>query len=62
MAPDPATAKNRGTGLGLAIVNHILAEHDPNIRVVDNKPVGARFIIEIPASVAQEVQPAEARA
>jgi signal transduction histidine kinase len=42
------STKNRGTGLGLAIVNHILSEHGASIRIEDNLPVGARFLIEIP--------------
>lgn len=42
------STKSRGTGLGLAIVQHILAEHHAMIRVEDNRPTGARFIIEIP--------------
>jgi nitrogen fixation/metabolism regulation signal transduction histidine kinase len=46
------STKRRGTGLGLAIVSHIVAEHNAHIRVEDNKPVGARFIIEIPAVAA----------
>lgn len=46
------STKRRGTGLGLAIVSHIVAEHNAQIRVEDNKPVGARFIIEIPAVAA----------
>jgi nitrogen fixation/metabolism regulation signal transduction histidine kinase len=45
------STKGRGTGLGLAIVNHILADHDAQIRVEDNAPMGARFTIEIPAMV-----------
>jgi two-component system, NtrC family, nitrogen regulation sensor histidine kinase NtrY len=49
------TTKSRGTGLGLAIVSHILAEHGAHIRVEDNTPVGARFIVELPAAVAAEV-------
>jgi len=48
------STKNRGTGLGLAIVSHILAEHNANIRVEDNQPVGARFTVEIPALVEVE--------
>jgi two-component system, NtrC family, nitrogen regulation sensor histidine kinase NtrY len=40
--------KNRGTGLGLAIVSNIVSEHQGRIRVEDNLPVGARFIIELP--------------
>lgn len=43
------STKQRGTGLGLAIVSQILAEHNAHIRVEDNRPVGARFIIELPA-------------
>jgi PAS domain S-box-containing protein len=43
------STKQRGTGLGLAIVSHILTEHNAQIRVEDNRPVGARFIIELPA-------------
>ncbi|MBI5280753.1 MAG: HAMP domain-containing protein [Candidatus Solibacter usitatus] len=43
------STKQRGTGLGLAIVSHIVAEHGAHIRVVDNHPAGARFIIELPA-------------
>jgi signal transduction histidine kinase len=45
------STKNRGTGLGLAIVSHIVAEHNGQIRVEDNQPVGARFTIELPAMV-----------
>jgi PAS domain S-box-containing protein len=45
------STKGRGTGLGLAIVNHIVADHNAHIRVVDNLPAGARFTIEIPAMV-----------
>jgi two-component system nitrogen regulation sensor histidine kinase NtrY len=51
------STKNRGTGLGLAIVNHILGDHQAQIRVEDNEPAGARFIIEIPALVPEEVTP-----
>jgi two-component system nitrogen regulation sensor histidine kinase NtrY len=42
------STKRAGTGLGLAIVNSIVAEHQGHIRVEDNVPQGARFIIEIP--------------
>lgn len=41
------STKGRGTGLGLAIVNHILSDHNAQIRIEDNTPSGARFIIEI---------------
>lgn len=42
------TTKIRGTGLGLSIVSHILIEHRGSIRVEDNQPAGATFIIELP--------------
>ena len=48
------STKNRGTGLGLAIVSHIVAEHNGTIRVEDNVPVGARFMVELPAVVESE--------
>ena len=53
------STKGRGTGLGLAIVSHILSEHGARVRVEDNRPAGARFYVDIPATVAAE---AEARA
>lgn len=43
------STKKRGTGLGLAIVSRIVAEHKGYIHVEDNLPVGASFVIEIPA-------------
>jgi signal transduction histidine kinase len=42
------STKERGTGLGLAIVSRIIEEHQGTIRVEENKPVGARFIVELP--------------
>jgi len=48
------STKRRGTGLGLAIVSRIVAEHNATIRVEENKPAGARFIVEIPAMTAAE--------
>ncbi len=50
------STKGRGTGLGLAIVHHILSEHNASIRVEDNAPCGARFIVEVPALVAAEAE------
>ena len=44
------STKERGTGLGLAIASRIIAEHHGLIRAEDNSPVGARFIIELPAA------------
>ena len=42
------STRKRGTGLGLAIVSRIVAEHQGRIRVQENSPRGARFIIELP--------------
>jgi two-component system nitrogen regulation sensor histidine kinase NtrY len=42
------STKKRGTGLGLAIVNRIVEDHHGSIRVEENKPVGARFVVELP--------------
>jgi signal transduction histidine kinase len=42
------STKERGTGLGLAIVSRIVEEHRGTIRVEENKPIGARFIVELP--------------
>ena len=42
------STKKRGTGLGLAIVSRIVADHHGSIRVEENKPTGARFIMELP--------------
>ncbi len=42
------STKRRGTGLGLAIVSRIVSEHNGSIRVEENRPAGAKFIIELP--------------
>lgn len=42
------STKKRGTGLGLAIVSRIVEDHHGSIRVEENQPVGARFIVELP--------------
>jgi signal transduction histidine kinase len=44
------STKDRGTGLGLAIASRIIEEHHGLIRVDDNAPVGARFVIQLPAA------------
>ena len=44
------STKDRGTGLGLAIVSRIVEDHHGSIRVEENLPVGARFIIELPVA------------
>ena len=55
------TRNPRGTGLGLAIVNHIVSEHGAQIRVENNHPKGARFVIEVGAMVS-DTQPIETNA
>ena len=46
------STKKKGTGLGLAIVHRIVSDHHGRIRVEDNRPRGARFVIELPAAAA----------
>ncbi len=50
------STKKRGTGLGLAIVSRIVEDHHGSIRVEENRPVGTRFIVELP--VVFEASPA----
>jgi len=47
------STKKRGTGLGLAIVSRIIEDHRGSIRVEENRPMGARFTVELP--VVQEM-------
>ncbi len=47
------STKKSGTGLGLAIVSTIISDHNGYIRVRDNQPQGARFIIELPVNQPQ---------
>jgi len=44
------STKKSGTGLGLAISNTVIAEHGGTIKVRDNVPNGAVFIVELPIS------------
>jgi len=44
------STRDRGTGLGLAIAARIIAEHGGSLRVEDNRPVGSRFLIELPVA------------
>jgi signal transduction histidine kinase len=53
------STKKRGTGLGLAIVSRIIEDHHGSIRVEENFPVGARFIVEVPLASQQQGQSAE---
>jgi len=48
------STKKEGTGLGLAIVKSIVADHRGYVRAMDNKPHGARFILEFPFPGANE--------
>lgn len=41
------STKKTGTGLGLAIASTIVSDHDGYIRVRDNDPHGARFVVEL---------------
>jgi two-component system, NtrC family, nitrogen regulation sensor histidine kinase NtrY len=45
------STKKRGTGLGLSIVSRIVEDHHGSIRVEENRPVGARFIVELPVAL-----------
>jgi two-component system nitrogen regulation sensor histidine kinase NtrY len=42
------STKTAGMGLGLTIVNSIIADHSGVIRVQDNQPSGAKFVVELP--------------
>lgn len=44
------STKKGGTGLGLAIVTSIITDHNGFVRVHDNTPRGACFVIELPTA------------
>lgn len=46
--------KKKKSGLGLAIVLRIIMDHGGSIRVEQNRPRGARFVVELPVT-AKEV-------
>jgi PAS domain S-box-containing protein len=46
------STRQRGTGLGLSIVAKIIQDHGGSIRVENNAPAGARFILELPLAEA----------
>jgi nitrogen-specific signal transduction histidine kinase len=52
------STKQRGTGLGLAIVSRIVEDHRGSIRVEENKPLGAKFILELPVANESASRPA----
>lgn len=56
------STKKRGTGLGLAIVSRIIEDHRGSIRVEENRPLGARFILELPVAQAMAAAAAEQHA
>jgi two-component system nitrogen regulation sensor histidine kinase NtrY len=55
------STRKRGTGLGLAIVSRVIEEHHGSIRVEENQPVGARFVMELPVVPEPVVAPVAAQ-
>jgi two-component system nitrogen regulation sensor histidine kinase NtrY len=52
--------KKKKSGLGLAIAQRVVKDHGGSIRVEQNTPRGARFVIELPAVTnTKEVQSSE---
>ncbi len=45
------STKKSGTGLGLAIAATIVSDHNGTIKVRDNEPTGAVFIVELPRTM-----------
>ncbi len=45
------STKKRGTGVGLANVNRNVEDHRGSLRVEQHRPVGTRFIVELPVVV-----------
>jgi two-component system, NtrC family, nitrogen regulation sensor histidine kinase NtrY len=45
------STKRAGMGLGLTIVSSIVLDHNGRIRVQDNHPRGAKFVIELPVDI-----------
>lgn len=54
------STRGRGTGLGLAIAGRIVSEHHGTIRVEDNHPAGARFLIRLPVMLETQAQAQQA--
>src|SRR5579863_9494399 len=50
------STKKRGTGLGLAMVSRIIEDHHGSIRVEENRPMGTRFVVDLPV-VSEAVSP-----
>lgn len=55
------STKKRGTGLGLAIAARIIEDHHGSVRVEENAPLGARFIVELPVAELPAKMNADAR-
>jgi hypothetical protein len=55
------STRQRGTGLGLSIVAKIVQDHGGSIRVENNIPAGARFMIELPLAETNGSEPAAAK-
>lgn len=55
------STKKRGTGLGLAIVSRIIEDHRGSIRIEENKPVGTRFVVELPVAAEAVASPSIAQ-
>src|SRR5205085_8526049 len=51
------STKKRGTGLGLAIVSRIIEDHRGSIRVEENRPIGTRFVVELPVALEAVASP-----
>ena len=50
--------KKSGTGLGLAIVQRIISDHNGQIRVMERRPHGTTFVVELP--IAPDARPSSA--
>jgi len=50
------TTKKKGTGLGLAIVTSIVSDHQGDIKLYDNAPRGAKFVVELPLAPKDSTQ------
>jgi len=53
--PFQTTKKGQGTGLGLAVTQKILQEHNGNVQLTNSPLGGARFILEIPLLISDEI-------
>ena len=51
--PFSSSKKGRGTGLGLSVSQKILSEHGGRIYLAESSAAGSRFVLELPAVVAE---------